>query len=218
MSTNTSDSKRPPLYSPMIEAAVRLAAQGHYHQFRKRDRATDAPSSPGVPLPEDHIPYITHLMGTMTILARYGASDEVLAAAALHDYLEDVPDPDGRDRIREITSEEVLELVLAVTEDKRPGRGRGETWELRKQEQIAEIESMPKDAVLIKGSDVLHNLLSLDFDLSEASDPQLVWGRFNAPKEKQLWYFSSVLDAVRLRLGDHQLTSELAEVIRLLRD
>ena len=108
--------------------------------------------------------------------------------------------------------------MLAVTEDKRPNRARGETWELRKLEQIAEIESIPRDAVLIKGADVLHNLLSLDFDLREASDPRLVWGRFNAPKEKQLWYFSSILDAVRLRLGDHQLTSELAEVIRLLRD
>jgi (p)ppGpp synthase/HD superfamily hydrolase len=202
----------------MIEAAVCLAAQGHYHQFRKRDRAADASSSPGVPLPEDHIPYITHLMGTMTILARFGASDEVLAAAALHDYLEDVPNPEGPERIREITNDEVLDLVLAVTEDKRPDRSRGETWELRKQEQIAEIDTMPRDAVLIKGADVLHNLLSLDFDLSEASDPQLVWGRFNAPKEKQLWYFSSVLDAVRRRLGDHRLTSELAEVIRVLRD
>ena len=218
MSKNTTESHRPPLYPPMIEAAVRLAAQGHYHQFRKRDCAADESSSPGVPLPEDHIPYITHLMGTMTILARFGASDEVLAAAALHDYLEDVPDPDGLERIREITNDEVLDLVLAVTEDKRPDRGRGETWELRKQEQIAEIETMPRDAVLIKGADVLHNLLSLDFDLSEASDPQLVWGRFNAPKEKQLWYFSSVLDAVRRRLGDHRLTSELAEVIRVLRD
>jgi (p)ppGpp synthase/HD superfamily hydrolase len=202
----------------MIEAAVRLAAQGHYHQFRKRDRTADAPTSMGVPLPDDHIPYITHLMGTVTILARFGAPDEVLAAAALHDYLEDVPDPDGRERIREITNDEVLELVLAVTEDKRPGRHRGDTWELRKQEQIAEIESMPLSAVLIKSADVLHNLLSLEFDLSEASDPSLVWGRFNAPKVKQLWYFSSVLDAIRLRLGDHELTLELAEVISLLRD
>lgn len=218
MSTNTTDCRRPPLYSPMIEAAVRLAAQGHYHQFRKRDRTGDAPMSTGVPLPDDHIPYITHLMGTMTILARHGAPDEVLAAAALHDYLEDVPDPNGRERIRRITNDEVLELVLAVTEDKRSDRSRDETWELRKQEQIADIESMPRDAVLIKSADMLHNLLSLEFDLSEASDPQLVWGRFNAPKEKQLWYFSSVLDAIRLRLGDHQLTSELAEVIRLLRD
>ncbi len=30
---------------------------------------------------------------------------------------------------------------------------------------------MPRDAVLIKGADVLHNLLSLEFDLGEASDP-----------------------------------------------
>jgi (p)ppGpp synthase/HD superfamily hydrolase len=218
LSTNFNDSPGPPLYSPTVEAAVRLAAQGHYHQFRKRDRSTNAPATPGSPLPEDHIPYITHLMGTMTILARFGAPDEVLAAAALHDYLEDVPDPDGRERIREITSDEVLELVLAVTEDKRPGRSRGETWELRKQEQIAEIESMPRDAVLIKGADVLHNLLSLDFDLNEAPDPQLVWGRFNAPKEKQLWYFSSILEAIHQRLGEHRLTSELAEVISRLRD
>jgi len=218
LSKNTDDFRPPPLYSPMIEAAVRLAAQGHYHQFRKRDRTGDATMSMGVPLPDDHIPYITHLMGTMTILARHGAPDEVLAAAALHDYLEDVPDPNGRERIRKITNDEVLELVLAVTEDKRSDRSRGETWELRKQEQIADIESMPRDAVLIKSADMLHNLLSLEFDLSEAPDPQLVWGRFNAPKEKQLWYFSSVLDAIRLRLGDYQLTSELAEVIRLLRD
>ncbi len=202
----------------MIEAAVRLAAQGHYHQFRKRDRAADATTSTGVPLPDDHIPYITHLMGTMTILARLGAPDEVLAAAALHDYLEDVPDPNGRERIREITNDAVLELVLAVTEDKRSDRSRDETWELRKQEQIADIESMPRDAVLIKSADTIHNLMTLELDLGEASDPQLVWDRFNASKEKQLWYFSSVLDAIRLRLGDHQLTSELAEVIRRLRD
>jgi (p)ppGpp synthase/HD superfamily hydrolase len=153
----------------------------------------------------------------MTILARFGASDEVLAAAALHDYLEDVPDPDGAQRIREITSDEVLDLVLAVTEDKRPGRRREETWELRKQEQIAEIESMSRDAVLIKGADVLHNLMSLDFDLNEASDPQLVWNRFNAPRDQQLWYFSSTLDAIRQRLGEHPLTWELAEIVRRLR-
>jgi len=201
----------------MIEAAVRLAAQGHYHQFRKRDHVGDAPSSPSNPLPGDHIPYITHLMGTMTILARLGAPDEVLAAAALHDYLEDVPDPDGHRRIREITNAEVLELVLAVTEDKRPNRSRGETWKLRKQEQIAEIESMPHEAVLIKGADVLHNLLSLEIDLKEASDPHLVWGRFNAPEEQQIWYFSSVLDALHRRLGDHPLVTELTQVISLLR-
>jgi len=201
----------------MIEAAVRLAAQGHYHQFRKRDDTGDPPSVPSNPLPDDHIPYITHLMGTMTILARLGVQDELLAAAALHDYLEDVPDPDGHRRIREITNDEVLELVLAVTENKRPERDRGETWKVRKREQLARIETMPLDAVLIKGADVLHNLLSLEMDLNEAVDRRSVWNRFNSPEEQQFWYFSSTLDAVRRRLGDHLLVTELAEVVGRLR-
>ena len=203
--------------SPMIEAAVRLAAQGHYHQFRKRDDPDAAVAAPGKPLPDDHIPYITHLMGTRTILARLGAPDEMLAAAALHDYLEDVPDPDGRRRIRDLTNDEVLDLVLAVTENKRPGSSQGETWEIRKREQLNGIETMPLDAVLIKGADMLHNLLSLEIDLDEAADPSLVWNRFNSPEEKQLWYFTSTLDAIRLRLGDHPLVTELAEVIGRLR-
>lgn len=201
----------------MIEAAVRLAAQGHYHQFRKRDEGGDTPAVTSNPLPDDHIPYITHLMGTMTILARLGASDEVLAAATLHDYLEDVPDPNGRRKIRDITNDEVLELVLAVTEDKRPERGRGETWEIRKREQVAKIETMPLEAVLIKGADALHNLLSLEIDLDEAIDRRWVWNRFNAPEERQLWYFTSTLNAIRQRLGDHPLVTELTEVIDRLR-
>jgi (p)ppGpp synthase/HD superfamily hydrolase len=201
----------------MIEAAVRLAAQGHYHQFRKRDNPTDHPAVPGNPLPFDHIPYVTHLMGTMTILARLGATDEVLAAAALHDYLEDVPDPDGRQRIREVTNDRVLDLVAAVTEDKRPGLGRGETWELRKREKLTAIDTMSRDAVLIKGADVLHNLLSLEIDLRDSPDRQAVWGRFNAPEEQQIWYFTSTLEAIRRRLGEHPLVTELTAVIGRLR-
>ncbi len=218
MSTSETNPGDAPLLSPMIEAAVRLAAKGHHHQFRKRDDSDTAPASPNNPLPDDHIPYITHLMGTMTILARLGATDEILAAAALHDYLEDVPDPDGRRRIRETTNDGVLDLVLAVTENKRPERDQGETWELRKREQLTRIETMPLDAVLIKGADVLHNLLSLEIDLKEAPDPRLVWNRFNAPEEQQFWYFSNTLDAIRRRLGDHPLVTELAEVVDRLRD
>ncbi len=197
----------------MVEAAVRLAARGHYHQFRKRDNADDAPQTPRNPLPDDHIPYITHLMGTVTILARLDAADEVLAAAALHDYLEDVPDPDGQQRILDATNPRVLDLVLAVTENKRPDLDRNTTWKLRKTEQLARVESMPYEAVLIKGADALHNLLSLAVDLERADDPRTVWGRFNSPRDQQLWYFSSTLDAVTNRLGKHPLVTELSRVV-----
>jgi len=216
MTTDRTDADGRPMYSALVEAAIRLASRGHYHQFRKRNRGARADAVPGSPLPDDHVPYITHLMGTVTILARLGAKDEVLAAAALHDYLEDVPDPDGRRRIVDAAGPEVLELVLAVTEDKRPGLDGNATWKARKSEQLDRIESMPGEAVLIKGADTLHNLITLVVDLEGTDDPCDVWDRFNAPREEQLWYFTGTLEALRKRLGDHPLTMELAQVIRRL--
>ena len=121
------------------------------------------------------VPYIAHFTGTMCILARVGVRDEVLAAAILHDYLEDVPDPDGRESIRAALGEEVLSLVLEVTEHKRRGFNEVDTWDIRKQEQLDHIERMPREAVLIKAADVLHNLLSLLSDLEAAEDPDTVW-------------------------------------------
>lgn len=200
-------------YSPLLEAAARLATRGHYHQFRKRAPTVGAIDPTGDPLPIEAIPYVTHLIGTMTILARLGARDEVLAAALLHDYLEDVDDPEGEDHIRSIAGDEVLSLVRAVTEDKRPDRDSADTWLVRKREQIAKIALMPHDAVMIKAADLLHNLLSLSLDLRQSPDRRRIWSRFNAGVDRQLWYFEAVASAVRSRLGDHPLTNNLESAI-----
>ena len=196
----------------MLEAAVRLAARGHYHQFRKHSTNEEDGNPSGDFLP-DRVPYIAHLMGTMCILARIGVPDEVLAAAILHDYLEDVPDPDGRESIRATLGEEVLSLVLEVTEHKRREFDEADTWDIRKQEQLNHLEQMPREAVLIKAADVLHNLYSLLADLEAAADPASVWQPFNAGPKRQLWYFTGVVDAVERRLGDHPLVKDLRTAV-----
>lgn len=200
------------LYPPLLEAAARLAARGHYHQFRKRPGTGDAPC-PDVPLPPDCVPYVTHLMGSLCILARTGAPDEVLAAALLHDYLEDVPDPQGQLSIREATGERVLELVLAVTEDKRRHRAESDTWVERKREQVGHLAEIPDEAVLIKTADLLHNILSLMHDLEGVDDREAVWSRFNAGPDHQLWYFRAIAEAARRRLGRHVLVDELDRAV-----
>ena len=204
------------LFSPLLEAAVRLAARGHHHQFRKNTTA-EGSDGPGADVLPERVPYVAHLMGTMCILARLGESDEVLAAAILHDYLEDVPDPDGRESIRAALGEEVLALVVEVTEHKRRGLDEADTWDIRKREQIEHIGGMPREAVLIKAADVLHNLLSLLADLDAAEDPATVWLPFNAGPDRQLWYFAGVTDAVKKRLGNHPLVTELHRGVRHLR-
>lgn len=217
MSPEHSDDETPlgTLFSPLLEAAVRLAARGHYHQFRKNAADGNSGSPSGDFLPAG-VPYIAHLMGTMCILARLGVRDEVLAAAILHDYLEDVPDPDGRESIRAALGEEVLSLVLEVTEHKRRGTDEVDTWDIRKQEQLDHVDHMPQEAVLIKAADVLHNLLSLLADLEATEDPDTVWQPFNAGPERQLWYFSGVVDAVEKRLGGHPMVEELHDALTRL--
>ena len=219
MSPDSPDADRPrgALFSPLLEAAVRLAARGHYHQFRKNNTDDLDDGFLTRPFFPDRVPYITHLMGTMCILARIGVSDEVLAASILHDYLEDVPDPDGREHIRANLGDEVLSLVLEVTEHKRRDLDQEATWEVRKQEQLDHLARMPHDAVLIKAADVLHNLQSLLADLGAADDPETVWKNFNAGPERQLWYFTNVIAAVKQRLGEHILVRDLDQAIADLR-
>jgi len=219
MSLNSPDPNQPhgALFSPLLEAAVRLAARGHYQQFRKESADEQNAANSSQPFLPTRVPYVAHLMGTMCILARLGVRDEILAAAILHDYLEDVPDPDGRESIRSDLGDEVLSLILEVTENKRPEESEADTWEVRKQEQLEHIERMPEEAVLIKGADVLHNMLSLLADLNAAEEPETVWQKFNAGPEKQLWYFTSVADAVEKRLDDHPLVIDLQRAISLLK-
>ena len=214
MSLDSSDPEIPQgaLFSPLLEAAVRLAARGHYHQFRKQS-ANEEDGNPSGDFLPDRVPYIAHLMGTMCILTRIGVRDEVLAAAILHDYLEDVPDPDGRKSIRATLGEEVLSLVLEVTEHKRREFDESDTWDIRKKEQLNHLTQMPREAVLIKAADVLHNLYSLLADLEAAADPASVWEPFNAGPERQLWYFTGVVDAVERRLGDHPLVKDLRTAV-----
>ena len=218
MSRSTPDPEQPRdgLFPPLLEAAVRLAARGHHNQFRKNVEDPEGDSPSGVFL-VDRVPYVTHLMATMCILARLGARDAVLAAAVLHDYLEDVPDPDGRDNIRQVLGDEVLSLVLEVTEDKRRGLKQADTWEIRKQEQIHHMAVMTDEAILIKAADVLHNVQSLALDLEAAGDVEAVWQHFNAGPERQMWYFESVSEVVGNRLGDHPLAIDLRLAVEKLR-
>lgn len=204
---------RPPLYSPLLEAAVRLAAQGHHRQLRKRSREAHDCTGDVIPLPPDCVPYLTHLTATACILARLGESDEVVAAGLLHDYLEDVPDPAGRERIRRAVGDAVLELVVALTESGRDHPDATRSWPARKQGQLDRIATMPRDAVVVKAADLLHNLSSLRADLEAAPSATTVWARFNAAAVRQMWYYRSLLDAIGRRLGPHPAVGELERVV-----
>lgn len=207
-----------PAVSLRLERAIRLATRGHYFQFRKRPDGAPSCDPCAPPLPHNCVPYVAHLMSVVAILSAVGVGERVLAAAVLHDYLEDVPDPDGEETIRQEAGGDVLALVREVTEDKRDHMDSNLTWAVRKAEQLEAVTGMSEEAVLIKAADLLHNLFSLAVDLADSEDSASVWGRFNAGREQQLEYFARAVDALGRRLGsDHQLVRHLVATLESVR-
>ncbi len=186
-----------PLFRPLVERAMRIAARAHRHHHRK---ASD-------------LPYITHPASAALLLLKAGIDDdEILAAALLHDVVEDT------DHTLEALAAEfppkVVQLVAAMTERKHDHDGRKRTWQERKVEHLAFIAAEPWEARAIVLADKLHNLGSMIVDFENGEE---IWTRFNASPERILWYHREmVLAAEQADPRLAMLASECREMIERL--
>lgn len=119
-----------------ILGAAIFAARKHQGQVRKDERRS---------------PYITHpLQVTQTLWDTGGVRDpKTLIAAILHDTIEDTTTT--RDEVQETFGEEVLQIVLEVTDDKSLEKM------ARKRMQVVHAPKLSKPARLIKLGDKLVN-------------------------------------------------------------
>lgn len=145
------------------------------------------------------IPYITHPMEAAAIVATMTTDREILAAAVLHDTVEDTPTT--IEELRAMFGERVARLVAGESENKRPDLPASETWKIRKEETIAHLQETkdPAEKMLVIG-DKLSNIRGLDRDHRTLGEK--VWERFNVhDRELHHWYYASIAEA----------TSELAD-------
>ncbi|MEQ8851087.1 HD domain-containing protein [Gimesia sp.] len=165
------------LHSPVVENAIRVAAEAHKSQKRK----------------SSGIPYIAHPMGVCLILVKAGFHEEsILAAAALHDVIEDTAltfeDLEGT------FSDEVLQYVREMTEEKETQEGAKRNWRDRKRDHIEVMQQASLGARAIELADKLHNLEAMLFDL-QTEDRAEFWGHFGASPEEIVQYYHSMIEA-----------------------
>jgi len=138
------------------------------------------------------IPYIVHPFEVAMILKENSFDDKVVAAGLLHDLLEDTEV--SKADLKEEFGSEILALVLSASE-KLKGR-EDRSWELRKKQTINYLK---QEATFINKviacADKLSNARSILRDLEEESTD--FWQRFSAPKEKQQWYYQSLVDSLK---------------------
>ncbi|MFP4228157.1 MAG: HD domain-containing protein [Salinivenus sp.] len=182
-----------PLFSPLIEHAIELSAQWHDGTYRKsawRDPAFEVPADAEV-----EVPVIAHLAAVASIVRRAGWDEETIAAAYLHDTIEDMNQHGQRLRrkqLRDAMGASVAKLVAQVSEQKLDKAGQMRPWRARKEDYIAGLRAAGPRAVAISLADKIHNLWSIN-QSAAAGEP--IFDLLSGDAEAQRWFHQAVLDA-----------------------
>ena len=167
----------------LVSEAIIFAAKAHDGMRRKKSES----------------PYILHPMEAAVIVGTMTSDQHLIAAAALHDVVEDAGIT--MDEIEEKFGGRVRELVAAETEDKREDRPAEETWRIRKEESLEVLKNAEDTAVLMVWlGDKLANMRSIYREWKEVGDA--MWERFNQKDAReQAWYYRSIAKLTQ-RLSD----------------
>jgi (p)ppGpp synthase/HD superfamily hydrolase len=110
-------------------------------------------------------PYVVHPMEAMAIAATMTDDQEVLAAAALHDVVEDTDVT--LDDLRSQFGDRVARLV--ETESDRSGDGMD--WQSRKEDSLRRLKEAGRDEKIVALSDKLSNMRAIARDYHEKGEP-----------------------------------------------
>ena len=107
-------------------------------------------------------PYIVHPMEAVEIVATITPDQELLAAAALHDVVEDTEI--SADEIREEFGDRIANLVVAESDVFPEGVSEEDSWRARKQAAIDRLAAAPRDAKIVALGDKLSNMRAIARD------------------------------------------------------
>lgn len=175
---NTHWSEKGDFVMNLVEKALTFAAAAHDGMKRKGSA----------------LPYIIHPAECVAIAASLTDNPEILAAAALHDTLEDTAVT--REDLEREFGPAVTALVCSDSEDKMPHLPPASSWKQRKQATIQALQTASREEKIVAMADKLSNLRSMHTDHEAIGDA--LWDRFNQ-KDKRMheWYYRGVLSQLK---------------------
>ncbi len=177
-----------------LEQAILFAVNAHQGMLRKNGIS----------------PFILHPLEAAAVVATMTDDDDVLAAACLHDVLEDTSTTE--EQIREAFGDRITELVLSETENRPEGISKSESWLQRKEESLQDLRNAqdPEVKMLWLG-DKLSNMRS--FYRQFLREGEALWQQFNMKDpEKHYWYYHEIL-LLTQELSRHAAWQEYRDLI-----
>lgn len=171
----------------MVSKAIVFATKAHEGQFRKATK----------------IPYILHPMECAVIISGMTTDEEMIAAALLHDTVEDC-DVTIEDIRREFGSR-VAQFVARESEDK------SKSWQERKQTTIDQLSSHTKEECMLVLADKLSNIRSIARDYKELGEA--LWDRFHEKRKERIgWYYKSIAEKLTC-LSEYEQYAEYCRLV-----
>ena len=183
-----------PLDTTLVDAAIRFAVDAHAGTERRGKG----------------FPYVIHVLEAMSIVATMTSDPELLAAAALHDTVEDTDVT--LDRIREVFGARVASLVETETDIQLSEDGRQKTWRERKQAAIDRLAATSREAKMVALGDKLSNMRAIARDYRVKGDA--LWHIFHAPggRADHAWHYRGLASSLS-ELSDTDAYREFADLI-----
>jgi (p)ppGpp synthase/HD superfamily hydrolase len=154
------------------------------------------------------MPYIEHPKAVAGLLAEHGFDDEVLAAALLHDVVEDSETTVAE--LRERFGEPVADLVAALSDDESI-----DDYRERKHEHRERIRAVDGDAFAIYGADKLTNARTLR--RAHTEEGERVREEFKVPLELKVEVWEGDLALLEERAPELPFLAELSRELGRLR-
>lgn len=176
----------------LVSRAVEFAAKCHDGAVRKGTT----------------IPYIVHPMEAAAIAASVTDDQEILAAALLHDVIEDCGI--SEETLCDKFGPRVAQIVAAESEEKddRPH----ESWNRRKQATVDRLSCSGRAEKIVALADKLSNMRAIRRDYDQHGEA--VFFRFHQhDKSRHAWYYRSCAALMKDELGDTAAHRELVGLI-----
>ena len=139
-------------------------------------------------------PYIVHPMEAMEIVSTMTADQELLAAAALHDTVEDTDVT--VEQLRSEFGDRIADLVDVESDVMDEGVSEEDSWRARKEAGIRRLARAGRDAKIVALGDKLSNMRAIARDFAAQGDA--FWSIFHAKDPKQhAWRYRALADAMR---------------------
>ena len=183
------------LNTDLLDRAIVFAVKAH-HNTERRGKG---------------FPYIVHPMEAVEIVSTITSDQELLAAAALHDTIEDT-DVTVEDIRREF-GDRIADLVHAESDRFTEGVSEEDSWHERKQAAIERLAAAPHDAKIVAMGDKLSNMRAIWRDYQSKGDE--LWKIFHVTdKASHEWHYRGLA----VSLSELSDTFAYKELVRLIDD